>query len=615
MRSSMRNRVSNLRTLVRNRRVTSDSEVLDIAQLLWSKLDTPLSLGLSLLAKAGQIEDLLRVEVTPGRYLDSDWRGYADDAQAIAFLRKMPLSCGIDRESVSWAKFLACENLCQQTNARIRYLREGAAVATPAVHAILHTAQLKISHWLGNLSAKSWALRCRFGPGADRSTDGSRVSAYHKLSRPSSTEDFSEGAAALVYSHPSWLRSLSGLSPEDHGPVPRFVDLEIVTGNKLTFVPKTALVDRSIAIEPRLNIYAQLGMGALLRQRLKRFAGLDLDDQEPSRVLAYLGSLHGTVATIDLSSASDTIALELVRELLPEPWFNAMDWCRSKVGLYTDKDGINTTIQYQKFSSMGNGFTFELESMIFYALSLACAEYCQDDSTQVRAYGDDIAYPVRSVEQLVEVLQFCGFEVNTRKSFSSGVFRESCGADFFNGVNVRPLYQKEHLLYVESLYRLANGIRRLAYRRNRSFGCDRLLLDVYNSVCQRIPNSLRALRGPFRTADPKRKGWTDVESDDHYLACNQDEAMVSPHVRRDPDGREGWLITRVMPAGRYVRTTYNDWGVLFSYALYSCRDGSGGESSPHDSYGNRLITIRGGGPRKVVPGCFIPGFHDVGPWI
>lgn len=614
-RSAMRNRLAALRTLVRQPRKAPVTEPIDIAQLLWSQLDTPLSLGLSLLAKNGQLEDLLRVEFNPGRYLESDTVLFANDSLALAFLKKCPLVIeGVDQEAAAWAKFVECEELCRQTNARFRHHREGASVP-PVTSAILHVASRKISRWLGELSAESWALRCRFGPGVDRSCKGSRVSSYHKLSPCSSTEDFADGAAALVYSHPSWVRSLNGLSPDDHGPLPGFVDVEIVPGNKLVFVPKTALVHRSIAVEPRMNIYAQLGLGALLRQRLKRFAGLDLDTQEPSQALARLGSLNGTVATIDLSSASDTLSREVVRDLLPDPWFNAMDWCRSKVGFY-ERDGVVTPIRYEKFSSMGNGFTFELESMIFYAIALACAEVCQDDTSLVRCFGDDIAYPTRSVEQLEEVLTYCGFIVNRRKSFSSGLFRESCGADFFNGVNVRPIYLKEQLTYVESLFRLANSIRRLGYRRNRGYGCDEQLRRIWVSVVSRIPPSLRALKGPFRPLSPCGGLWADVESDDGYLACNLDEASSSVWVRRQPHSLEGWLYASAVAASRSEKA--KDWAVLYAHALYTGRDGSAPyevKDSPHDRDGDRLVPLRGAGMRQVASQQSCCEFFDVGPWV
>lgn len=620
MRSAMRNRLASLNALARKPRVTSFKEVLGVAMLLWSQLDTPLSLGLSLLANAEQWEDLLTVEVDPRRYLDTDVDLFSRDVQAVAFLKKYPESFpGIDREQRAWTKFLAAEESCRLTNGRFRNLSEESG-CSPAVHSVLHSAQWKISGWLRDLNPKSWALRCRFGPGADSSTRQSRVSPYHKLSELSSTEDFSECATALVCDHPSWLRSLSGLSPDDHGPIPGFVDLNIVAGNSLTFVPKTALIDRSIAIEPRLNIYAQLGLGALIRQRLKSNANLDLDTQLPSRELARKGSLDGTVATIDLSSASDTISRELVRSLLPDPWYFALDLCRSKVGLYR-KGEEDILIQYEKFSSMGNGFTFELESMIFYALTLACVEKCRDDVSLVRAYGDDISVPSGSVELLMEVLGFCGFETNRKKSFSSGVFRESCGADYFRGVNVRPYYLKEPLQYVESLFKLANGIRTAAYFRGNGLCCDSRYHRLWCHVVNLLPPAFRSIKGPFRIMSmPDRyrraEGWVvaSLSSSDAYLAVNLDEAMSSRFCVRARNGLEGWTHAALAPTGRQVSVS-ESMAHLWAYALYSGRDVVAAEDSPHDINGTRKVSLRGEGSRRVILSGFTAEFTSVGDWI
>lgn len=611
---AVRNSRAQLEDTFSSTRVSSTSEVLEIADLLWSRLDTPLSLGLSLLAKAGQLEDLLRVEFDPGRYLAEDVDLFANDYQAISFLRKMPLDDVVspsEREAAAWSKFQAAEIQCQQTNARFRARLRGELNTTPAVECILHLTQQKIAAWLGNLDARSWALRCRFGPGADNLTKGHCVSAYHKLSSLSSTEDFVDGAARLALSHPSWGRYLSGIHPADgHGPIGH-VDIIPVPGNKITFVPKTALIDRSIAIEPRMNIFAQLGLGALIRSRLKR-VGLDLDTQVPNQVLARIGSTLGTVATIDLSSASDTLARELVRDLLPLPWLTALEWVRSKSGTYRGQK-----IVYEKFSSMGNGYTFELESMIFYALSLSCAEYYREDKTLVRVFGDDIAYPTRSVERLVEVLSYCGFSVNTKKSFTSGVFRESCGADFLNGVNVRPYFQEETLNNVESLFRLANGIRRAACRRNLGFGYDGRYRRAWTAVIQRIPNSLRSIRGPWRVAIGP-VGF-DVEADDGYIASDLDEAMSSRHVRFSRHGLQGWIHPRFESRGRTTPGT--DEAAVYLFALYSFRDGAEVGSKPKGQTdycpsGVPLIPIRGSiRNRRLSVKGFSPDWPNVGAWI
>lgn len=111
-----------------------------------------------------------------------------------------------------------------------------------------------------------------------------------------------------------------------------------------------------------------------------------------------------------------------------------LDTCRSPFG---DLGGVE--FEYEKFSSMGNGFTFELETVIFYALARACG----GSKACTHVFGDDIITESEVVPLLREVLDFCGFVVNEEKSFSSGSFRESCGHDYFDGVFVRPVFWQD----------------------------------------------------------------------------------------------------------------------------------------------------------------------------
>jgi hypothetical protein len=629
MHNSMRNRLRNVSDLVNKPLPGGGDALLDIAQKLYETLDTPVSLGCSLRLKYREWNQLVRMSISPSDYLQHDWKRFSDDYQAISFLKKYPQKIeGVDRETTAWVKFQEAEEQCRQTNQRFRSYREGRLEISPAVSASLHIAQRKISQWLGSLNVESWLSRCRFGPGSDNLAKGEHVSAYDKFrSGVSATAEFGAGARALVQCHPSWYRGLSGLTSSDFGPA-KDVVVDTVPGNTVCFVPKTALTDRSIAIEPQLNIFAQLGLGALLRGRLKR-AGLDLDDQSPNQLLARQGSLYGDIVTVDLSSASDTLSIEVVRDLLPEPWFNALDWVRSRYGRYGDK-----TFRYHKFSSMGNGFTFELESMIFYALALAASEVSGAATGRVRAYGDDIVVEKEAFELLSQVLDFCGFSLNMSKSFSTGVFRESCGADFFNGYNVRPIFQKEFLTDASSYYRLANSIRRVAYRRNLGFGCSGKFRRVWVSVVCRLPVSLRDLKVPprpvllgrgkpvlvfhrfnarqglvpvyeFRHALGEQP-WADVESDDGGLMCNLDEALSSPFVSSCRDGWEGWQYVSAITRPRKV-DTIRGGAMTWLTALYLGKDGV-------ETATQGMLSLRGGNTRRLNRDGVTPSWFDLGVW-
>lgn len=171
-----------------------------------------------------------------------------------------------------------------------------------------------------------------------------------------------------------------------------------------------------------------------------------------------MGSSTGAVATLDLSMASDCLSKNLVAELLPYDLYAMLDKLRTPTvqlsglvqpgkmkKLFGVSAVVDAVIELEKFSSMGNGYTFELESMIFYALADSCVRHLKGNTQMVSVYGDDIIVPVEAVPLLTEVLSHCGFLLNKDKSFSEGPFRESCGADYLFGFDIRPFYQKSRV--------------------------------------------------------------------------------------------------------------------------------------------------------------------------
>jgi hypothetical protein len=233
----------------------------------------------------------------------------------------------------------------------------------------------------------------------------------------------------------------------------------------------------------------------VIRARLFRFAGIDLDHGHIEHgKLAREGSLTGCYATIDLSSASDTVADNLVKLLLPPAWYDLLDSLRSP---YTSVDG--KWVKLEKFSSMGNGFTFELETLLFWAISSECqAPY---DEHQVRVYGDDIIVPTESAKDVVGALSYFGFSCNKEKTFVEGAFRESCGSDYFQGVAVRPYYLEGFPNEPSEWIALANGIRRLA-NQDRRFPrrWDDLRRSWFRTL-DNLPTRVRSIRGPETLGD------------------------------------------------------------------------------------------------------------------
>ena len=190
-------------------------------------------------------------------------------------------------------------------------------------------------------------------------------------------------------------------------------------------------------------MFFQKGIGGTMRERLRRI-GINLNDQSLNQRLALKGSITGELATIDLSSASDSVSLGLVDFLIPEDWREAIGVTRSH---FCQLPGGSFAC-LKKVSSMGNGFTFELESLIFYALAKAVYPTGKT-GRDISVYGDDIIVPTAGVGQLVDLLKFCGFSTNVEKSFWSGPFRESCGKHYFRGHEVTPLYVRKDVTCID----------------------------------------------------------------------------------------------------------------------------------------------------------------------
>jgi hypothetical protein len=276
----------------------------------------------------------------------------------------------------------------------------------------------------------------------------------------------------------------------------------VISPGKLQFVPKNYKTYRSIIVEALINSMLQKGYGSEIRTRLGR-VGQNLNDQTRNQRLAREGSITGRLATVDLSSASDTEAFELIDYLLTDIQGN-YGWSSVLSSLRTAHvDYKGDTIHLQKWSSMGNGYTFELESLVFWALTMGVCRYVGAPTSQVSVYGDDIICPVEIREVFEEVFEWCGFTVNSEKSFWTGPFRESCGADYYEGFDVRPFYMKK-TMSGQALFAMHNFF---------VLDCRKDLADY---VLQFIPEDLR-LWGPAGYGDGHligtyslrvRKAWT-----------------------------------------------------------------------------------------------------------
>jgi hypothetical protein len=282
----------------------------------------------------------------------------------------------------------------------------------------------------------------RLGPGASLLARGGDL--YTKLfdSPLSATSD------GLYRSYVRFTNSHRVFEAAEMLRLNRFGDVRVVDGNRLSFVPKTTVISRSIATEPTLNMWFQLAAGDKLNRLLLEQLGIDIPSQpELNSEMARIGSIDGSFATIDLESASDSLSSRMLEWALPKEIFRDLSKYRSP--LCTLPDGTKVTLQM--FSSMGNGFTFPLQTVIFasavcsvyHLLGLPVQKVRKQKLGNFGVFGDDIVCLADSARHVIRLLSLLGFRVNQNKSFTEGPFRESCGKDYFEGVNVRGVYLKD----------------------------------------------------------------------------------------------------------------------------------------------------------------------------
>jgi len=276
------------------------------------------------------------------------------------------------------------------------------------------------------------------GPGAARLTNSDNFFTKMFASKASATSKhlFSLYWAAIVDS--PWAEA------ENYRH--RAYGSHVVEGNAWFSVAKNREIRRSCATEPSVNMLLQKALGTWVEERLKRKIGLDLSRQpNHNRVLARLGSETGLYGTVDLKSASDRNSMAMICKTMP-PMFTK--WvaqfrspnCRLPSG---------EEVVMHMCSSMGNGFTFPLQTALFAGVVITCYKLMGLRVTRLdgdvaghswAVFGDDIIVRREAYDYVCRQLRKLGHVVNDHKSFNTGGFRESCGSDYVAGYNVRGVY-------------------------------------------------------------------------------------------------------------------------------------------------------------------------------
>lgn len=363
---------------------------------------------------------------------------YFRDALVVDVARKLLLPGDADRRrAAAVSTFWASEAQCAQTNVRLdRFLRLQGPFE-PSDERVIHF----ISGWrkilkkrLGT-APKGYELTPRFSGGSTLSDAGKLITIPDKMS-----------------STPTVYASSFDVAYDACKSTPFERMWEVACANRFFTVPKDSSKDRGCCVEASINVALQLDVGRILKRRYHEAYGVDLRHaQSLHRRLARDASAGlRDLITVDLSNASDTISRKLIELVLPSDWFALLNSLRAA------RTTIDKQVVYlEKFSSMGNGFTFELETWLFRSLLEALG------ASEAYVYGDDIITTSSLQRDLMGALAFFGFTPNKKKTFCEGPFRESCGGDFFDGKPVRAHFLKEIPDEPQKWLSLANGLRRV----------------------------------------------------------------------------------------------------------------------------------------------------------
>jgi hypothetical protein len=487
-----------------------------------------------------------------------------------------------ERDSAALAKFLEANNTCkawQPAPFESDLMAVAFGEARDFIWRFCHPRSKVGDESLLSLSNISQGFG--FGPGANIGAKTGDLYGKLAISRLTYTDE----AMLELFRH-TWCHK--GLQREQELFRAKHYPTAQVPGNVMSFVPKSSRISRTICTEPILNMFFQKGIASVMTPRLRKVTGIDLRSQQPKNAeLARIGSLTGEFGTIDLSSASDTISTALVRYLFPPAMVSWLMLTRSQQVTLQSGD----VVDLHMISSMGNAFTFPLQTVIFTSLVVGAytaldlplrwpVDGCETAVGNLAVFGDDIIVLERAYNLVLKLLHYCGFTVNHDKSFNSGLFRESCGSDWFSGYNVRGVYI-ETLLDDMDLYSAYNRLNNWSHRHGIHLDqtLDFLKREVKEILVVPFHEGDEAgFKVPLHEARPVLKWHTDYQAFRYKCAVRKGLSLTIPEVDPVEDWMDSRKLAKAEKALKKIRKLVPGWrycpaGVLLLLLLGSVRDG------------------------------------------
>lgn len=320
-------------------------------------------------------------------------------------------------------------------------------------HLVLQEARKIVKRILTGFDPEQAEELCRFSTRATKGNPARDSYLDHKLADPiTGSPEHIKWFKCHLRSE-GYLRSVIEQCSPTGEPI-----FDVCTSLDLVDVPKSYKSYRLISPNTLIGSYYTYGLGSVMVAALRQ-EGLDIRKlQSRHRKLAKIASQDRRLVTADMSSASESFLWSLIAALVPRKWLRALN--RGRIRSYS-KDG--STYHYASFMAMGIGFTFPLQTLLFYAICQACCALSNVKGT-ISVYGDDLIYPRRAHKFISTILTDLGMKLNFDKTFVESNFRESCGGDYHHGVDVRPFSPEGssrrlgRSKYEAWLYQLINGL-------------------------------------------------------------------------------------------------------------------------------------------------------------
>jgi hypothetical protein len=482
-----------------------------------------------MLASNGEWQQLLGKKIDPYHY--QHHLQFRKDVLAVKVLSKsQTVDIGLLLEREALESFRSDQEKCRVVGGRffggvLPIHRLGKREFPPDLPPWALQVKRRISNILGPLdkTAFDWIVDgCKPGPGSCIGVPAVGSVASDKYDAcPTITEELLPFYEAIV-----------GEITSQEWPKPR-----VVRGGTFFTVPKSAKARRQAENQVAVNGRLQKGIGSYLAKRLKRF-GIDLTTQAFNQALASLAHEWG-LATLDLSSASNSISCGVAFRLLPEKWLHLLCLARSAFVKMPDTGEFE---ELHIFSTMGNGFTFPLMTAIIWAVVLTLVD--EDDHCVSTVYGDDIIVPQKDAKAVIDALEFLGFSVNTSKSCLAGAFFESCGTDWFEGEPVRPFFLRQDpqkWAIVPPYVHAANSLR--IWTKGPDGNCDDAYLGLWKSWVRRVTGAWGRCKVPETL-----RGSGIVTSMGEIRTLRE---HVHHEENGEPDGWEGFDILSVETKAQY----------------------------------------------------------------